>query len=426
MEIKTIKSISSSNNRGENVAGIINNLDKKLDTSVTQFVDGTPTLCNYYAIDKELSTTGVGFNDNAGAYSGAVKYKLIKNFTIYGYEDEKTVDKERVEVLDDVGKMEMISSLILPNTVIPVEGDRLTLAIENHSLLYKVVSVNLGTFTNKPYYKIEFAIDTELPAPDFKVSDLDRLKLITKKFIFHFDNIGTDLSCFLEEDEYKNLIKLQNLRKDLNDEYADFFYNELSNTFLCEMDEEKKDDEEDDGIFGGKFSYFVPLVDLQMEYFPLKVYGTVDAILHHETVNKKKTLMNWKKSNIRRFINRKNNKLLEEGLKVYPYTYIPDINYVRYNIGSYFNNRSFSYVIYDYDQVRENQPPTILRIPEDMKDVFTKYSEDNLKIKEVIEVLENIELDFTREYLIFTPILLVLIDIFIYNLLYVNDHERFY
>ena len=136
--------------------------------------------------------------------------------------------------------------------------------------------------------------------------------------------------------------------------------------------------------------------------------------------------MNWKKSSIRRFITRKNTKLLDEGLSVYPYTYIPDINYIRYNIGSYFNNRSFSYVIYDYEKARENQPPTVLRIPEDMKDIFTKYSEDNLKIKEVIEVLENIELDFTREYLIFTPILLVLLDVFIYNLLYVNDHERFY
>ena len=415
MEIKTIKSFSS--NRGENVAGIINNLDKKLDTSITQFVDGTPTLCNYYAIDKELSTTGVGFNDNAGAYSGAVKYKLIKNFTIYGYEDEKTVDKERVEVLDDVGKIETVSSLILPNTLIPVEGDRLTLAIENHSILYKVVSVNLGTFTNRPYYKIEFAPDSELPNPSFNVSDLERLSLITKKYIFHFDNIGTDLSCFLKEDEYDDLTNLQRLRKDLNDEYAEFFYNEYSNTFLCESEEEDK---------AGVLSYFVPLVDLQMEYFPLKVYENVDAMLAHETVNKKRTLISWKKSSIRKFINRKSNSLIEEGLKVYPYSYIPDLNYNRYNIASYFNNRSFSYIIYDYIEARENQPPTILKVPEDMKDIFVKYSNDNMKIKEVLDLLENIDLDFTREYLIFTPILLVLIDVFIYNLLYVNKHDRFY
>lgn len=413
MEIKTIKSFSS--DRAKNVAGIIKNLDKKLDTSVTQFVDGTPTLCNYYAIDKEKSTTGVGFNDNAGAYSGAVKYKLIKNFTLYGYEDEKTVDKERVEVLDDVGKMETISSLILPNTVIPVEGDRLTLAIENHTLLYKVISVNLGTFTNKPYYKIEFSIDSELPENNFTVADMK--KLVTKEYIFHFDNIGTDLSCFLEEKEYENLIELQRLRKDINDEYVEFFYNELSNTFLCESEEEEKQ---------GVFSYFTTLVDLQMEFFPLKVYETVDAILHHETINKKKAIVSWKKSDIRRFIKRKSNKLLEEGIKTYPYTYIADTNYVRYNIGSYFNNRSYSYVIYDYLPAHENQPATVLKIPEDIKDIFIDYSKDDMKIEKVIEVLENIDLDFTREYLIYIPIMLVLVDVFLYNLLYVNKHDRFY
>lgn len=413
MEIKTIKSFSS--DRAKNVAGIIKNLDKKLDTSVTQFVDGTPTLCNYYAIDKEKSTTGVGFNDNAGAYSGAVKYKLIKNFTLYGYEDEKTVDKEKVEVLDDVGKMETISSLILPNTVIPVEGDRLTLAIENHTLLYKVISVNLGTFTNKPYYKIEFSIDSELPENNFTVADMK--KLVTKEYIFHFDNIGTDLSCFLEEKEYENLIELQRLRKDINDEYVEFFYNELSNTFLCESEEEEKQ---------GVFSYFTTLVDLQMEFFPLKVYETVDAILHHETINKKKSIVSWKKSDIRRFIKRKSNKLLDEGIKTYPYTYIADTNYVRYNIGSYFNNRSYSYVIYDYLPAHENQPATIFKIPEDIKDIFVDYSKDDMKIEKVIEVLENIDLDFTREYLIYIPIMLVLIDVFLYNLLYVNKHDRFY
>lgn len=415
MEIKTIKTYSD--NRSENVAGIINNLDKKLDTSVTQFVDGTPTLCNYYSVDKEVSTTGVGYMDNSGAFSGAVKYKLIKNFTIYGYDEEKTVDKERNEVLDDMGKLEMISSLILPNTVIPVEGDRLTLAIENHTLLYKVVSVNLGTFTNRPYYKIEFTIDTELPNKDFKVSDIERLGLITKKYIFHFDNIGTDLSCFLEEDEYKNLIKLQKIRKDINDEYVEYFYNEMSNTFLCESEDEEK---------VGVYSYFVPLVDLQMEFFPLKVYETVDAILHHETVNSKRTIVSWKQSSIRKFINRKNDKLLEEGIKVYSYTYITNIDFIRYNIGSYFNNKSKSYVIYDYNSIHESQPPTIFHIPEEIKDIFIAYNRDEMNIEKVIEVLEDLELDFTREYLIYIPILLVLIDVFIYNLLYVNKHDRFY
>ena len=157
MEIKSIKNLSGS--RAQSVTNIVQNFEKKLDSKVTEFVENTPIECNYYSIDKTVSTTGPGFNDNAGYYSGAVKYNLIKNFVIYGYDDELHAEK----VLDTMGKPEPITALLLPNTVQACEEDRLTLSIQNHQIIYRVTSVNVGTFHNKPYTKIEYQVDTDLP-----------------------------------------------------------------------------------------------------------------------------------------------------------------------------------------------------------------------------------------------------------------------
>ena len=162
MEIKSIKNLSG--NRAQSVTNIIQNFEKKLDSRVTEFLDNTPIECNYYSIDKISSTTGPGYNDNSGYYSGAVKYNLIKGFIMYGYDDELRAEKENNEILDTFGKPEPIISLLLPNTVQACEEDRLTLAVQNHELIYRVTSVNVGTFHNKPFTKIEYQIDTDLPS----------------------------------------------------------------------------------------------------------------------------------------------------------------------------------------------------------------------------------------------------------------------
>ena len=64
--------------RAQVVADIIRNTENVLDSSVTQFLDATPILCNYLAIDKEATTSNIGTRDDAGAYAGARKYKLIE------------------------------------------------------------------------------------------------------------------------------------------------------------------------------------------------------------------------------------------------------------------------------------------------------------------------------------------------------------
>ena len=420
MEIKSIKNLSGS--RAQSVTNIVQNFEKKLDSKVTEFVENTPIECNYYSIDKTVSTTGPGFNDNAGYYSGAVKYNLIKNFVIYGYDDELHAEKENNEVLDTMGKPEAISALLLPNTVQACEEDRLTLSIQNHQIIYRVTSVNVGTFHNKPYTKIEYQVDTDLPDGIRDGQSIENAKLIKDKFIFQHENVGTDLSVFLKLDTYDKLNTLKQARADLMEMYNDFFYDEMSNTYTVDAGGNL---DEDTGYSYPHREYFPILVDLQMEFLPLSVYD-VDTMLFHETISTGKNTVNWKTSDVRKFIRRKSDNILKEGIATYRYTYVSDIYNNKYNIISYFNNKKYQYDIYDYKPIYQGQEPIYISAPGELETILDLFYQDKLTIDEILETFENIDIDMDSSYLLFIPIFLCIVDIFLYNLLYVNKINRFY
>lgn len=420
MEIKSIKNLSG--NRAQSVTNIIQNFEKKLDSRVTEFLDSTPIECNYYSIDKISSTTGPGYNDNSGFYSGAVKYNLIKGFIMYGYDDELRAEKENNEILDTFGKPEPIISLLLPNTVQACEEDRLTLAIQNHELIYRVTSVNVGTFHNKPFTKIEYQIDTDLPSNIKNGRSIEEAGLVKEKFIYQQENIGTDLGVFLKLDTYDKLNTLREAKKDLMEMYNDFFYEELSNTYTVDA---KGNLDEDSGYTYPHKEYFPILVDLQMEFLPLSVYD-VDAMLFHETISTGKNTINWKTSDVRKFLKRKNDKIITKGIEVYKYTYVPDIYNNKYNIVSYFNNKKYQYDIFDYKPVYTNHKPIFILPPDELTDILNDFYKDSIDIDKLLEAFEEIDIDMNSSYLLFIPIFLCIVDIFLYNLLYVNKINRFY
>lgn len=400
MQIKTIKTAGRS--RADITTTMIKKFNDFLDTSVTQFTQGTPMLVNYYSIDTIRSTTGVGFNDNSGPYSGAIKFKKINNFHIYGYDDVVKAEKEKNEVLDDVGKIETTIALILPHTIKPKEDDRITFAIHNHSIIYKITNVNLGAYSNNPYYKIEYTVDTELPDSNFTVNKLDNT-FVSEEYYFRYENIGTNLTPFIEKDNVDDYNMLLEYKDDLNNMYESIFYNEVSNTFLNEKEP-------------GYFQYIVPLVDIQNEFKPILLYkNKVEAILHHETINIGNRTVNWVKSKIRKLLKRKLKdceSFIEEGITLYKYMYIVDRNNPTYSLVSYFNNHNKSYEIFDYNKFHINSSGESIKVPEEMKDLLIKYGkgEEKITFKELNEVLENYDIDVSLSYLLYTPILIIIIN----------------
>ena len=90
MEIKSIRKYGNNVALPEVVTQITKKTESYLDSSLTKFIDNiSPVITNYYTRDELASVTSVGDNTSFGPYSGATKYKVIKDYIVYGYPEEK-------------------------------------------------------------------------------------------------------------------------------------------------------------------------------------------------------------------------------------------------------------------------------------------------------------------------------------------------
>lgn len=406
MEIKNIKY----DNRAKTTTALIKNTERILDTSVTQFIEGTPIECNYYSIDYEASSTGIGFGDDAGPFSGARKYNLIKNYIMYGYNEVKEMSAEEKEETGIRYSLAENSALHLPYTINPKAGDLLTLHIENNTIFYIVTNAHPTTLHNKPYVKTDWALCEQLPRVHYSHKDMVRDGLIVNEYDFIAENVGTDFTSILKSEFLGDINKLKEKREELNELFNDFFYDEFRNIYTTEVNE-----------YTGLIGYIPLLVDYQMEIKPLYVYG-VNAVLHHETIHNKRTTANWKKSKLRSFILKRDRYILDHGLDFKTWIYMTDTNDPNYKIQSYLNNDK-AYKIYDYgvSESMEN-----IKVPEEYIKVFEMYCNKEMNISNVLKTLEDVDINIDIEYLLYTPVLLSILDIYTAELMIQNKEDRFY
>ena len=422
--------------RAQVVADIIRNTGNVLDSSVTQFLDATPMLCNYLAIDKEATTSNIGTRDDAGAYAGARKYKLIENYVMYGHVDEKSITKDKDEALDIRYNTEEITSLHLPNTIIPMEGDRVVLDINNNNILYKVVRSEPTTFNNKPYYKSVIKLDDSLPSINYNIENMKRDGLISDTFVYNPDTLGTDYSPFIKRGTLIEISKFQDLRHEINTMYNDNFYDVNKNVFLFQS-------------APTKYHYFPMINYLQEEFAPLWDNNGINMILHHETLVKRRYLSTYKKSNIRRFILGRGDNLTTTGSDTtYVYDYTNTYRKDTFKIQSYLNDHN-QYKIHEIVEISASQSifadvndvygytvdesqfevpkltvETPVTIPSDILEILKGFK--TLSIKEINEILEDIDIDYTLNYLYYTPVLLIILDLFLDGVLHDEKRNQFY
>lgn len=404
MEIKSTK-IS---NRAQTATSIIKNTERVLNSSVTQFIDGTPIECNYYSRDYEASSVGLGYRDNSNHFDGGVKYKFIKNYIMYGYNEVKEMTKEEREETGVQYQLAENTSLHLPMTIVPKEGDLITLHIENNQVWYIVSLANQTTFHNKPYIRTEWVVDKTLPHENWSHKDMVSRGLITEELLFIPENVGTEYSAFLQSEFYDKIQKLEDLRIEINSLYVDYFYDEFRNIFTCDLDNAL-----DTRV------YFPIIVDFQMEFKPLYVYD-VNMVLHHETIVNPRSLKNWKKSALRKFIKDRNPSIIEDGHKFNKYIYITNTHQEYYKLCSFLNDDRF-YEVYDYGD------DAVINVPEAYEDIFRKYCNRDLTLKYLLEVLPEVsDLEIDAEYLLYTPVLLAILDVFLKESLVQEKIDRFY
>ena len=416
MEIKSIRKYGNNVALPEVVTQITKKTESYLDSSLTKFIDNiSPVITNYYTRDELASVTSVGDNTSFGPYSGATKYKVIKDYIVYGYPEEKNTTTERNEKEDIKTSVDRMSLLHLPNTIIPVPGDRFTLSLENHQLFYVVIEVDQVTLHNKSFYRADYKLDDNLPETPWTIDHMRKNKLITKELVFIQENLGTNYSPFLEEDFVKKLQKFLQYRYELNEMYNEYFYHEYTNMMVVDKTKEKT----------SAYHYCSIVPDIQMEYFPLKIYDGNDMILYQEAPTNSKTKLAWRKHPVRKFFRKKNKDLLN-GFTVYEYEYFKTVDDPYHKIDTYMNSMN-RYIVYDYiDELRKE--PYEIHLPGEINVILSKwYDNEYESIDELITDLEDFEIeDMTIEWMVGGIILLVVLDKLYDEFTATYKVERFY
>jgi hypothetical protein len=197
-----------------------------INNSFYTFNDKKPTIVTYYNINKEASSLDPGSKisyDNIGEYS-SLRFNKISDFMIYGF--------NRIELqteMDEYGlEAEKISGdcYILPNTIIPTEGDYFQVEhIKDSTWLFIVTDVQQDTLLNgsnayKLSYKLEYDSEDRISK-----NIVGNYKLIEKRE-------GTNVAKIVEvtDLEYAKLLDKQAVM--LKHYFVELFYNKYVQSFI--------------------------------------------------------------------------------------------------------------------------------------------------------------------------------------------------
>lgn len=207
----------------EDVTGIYNTL---IDNPLYQFNDKKPTLCTYYNINKDFSSLDPGSKlqmDNIGSDS-PIRYNRIYDLMLYGF--------NRIELQmnnDDFGlEAEKIEGecYILPNTIIPTEGDYFEVShIKDSTWLFMVKDVQKDTLDNgSNVYKINYKLEY--------LNNID----IQNKIVYNFRYLdvreGTNIAKIVRCEDYDIAKLMDEKAVMLKGYFEELFYNKRVQTFI--------------------------------------------------------------------------------------------------------------------------------------------------------------------------------------------------
>lgn len=211
----------------------IKTIDNMVDASKDKFKnpyyifsDKKPTKVTYYAQNIEKST----LDEASGLYGAHVgtdspfKFNKIKDFLIYGM--------EQINVDIDVGDYGAESSpitgdaIILPNTIIPRDGDFFSVSYVKENLLFKVISASHDTLdTGANIYKIQYSLEL-IDA----IENID--SQVEKTFNFLVTNVGTDFKTIIQSEDLTLVTEVEALIENLIIKFTNIFFDNKLQTFI--------------------------------------------------------------------------------------------------------------------------------------------------------------------------------------------------
>lgn len=188
--------------------------------------DKSNTIVDYYHTCDEKSTLDEGLKtvySQLGDMS-PIRYNVIRDFYLYG-------GFERIELMLENGEFGLetdditSSTIVLPNTIIPVQGDQFSITYLENKYLFEVTTVNVDTLENGAnFYKIDFEFKNK--------NDSNIIDLIETEYEFILDNANnTKLKSIIRSDDYKYCVGIEKVLSRLKEYYKNLFYNTRVQTF---------------------------------------------------------------------------------------------------------------------------------------------------------------------------------------------------
>jgi hypothetical protein len=191
-----------------------------------KFNDSKPSFVTYYNIDKLHSSVDPGSKlqyDNIGEET-PMRFNRIYNFALYG------IDK--IELQSEIGEFGLEDNtiegeaFILPNTIIPYEGDYFEIShVHDSTWLFIVKDVQKDTLDNgSNAYKISYKLEYD---DNSKIQ-----KNIQANYELIEKNEGTNVVVVARCEDVDIARKLDAQATKLKSYYQDLFYNERVQTFI--------------------------------------------------------------------------------------------------------------------------------------------------------------------------------------------------
>lgn len=215
-------------NYKDTIEGISNLYNDIVNNPFYDFNDKKPVLVTYYNINKDYTSLDPGSKlayDNVGGDT-PLRFNRIKNFIVYG------IDK--IELNTEIGEFGLEANpiegdcYIMPNTIVPTEGDYFTMDhIKDSSWLFIVKDVQKDTLDNgsnvyKISYKLEYTNDSRIQ------------ENIVKKFELIETREGTNVISVVEEENIKEAKILTDIASKLKGYFNELFYSKSVQTFIYE------------------------------------------------------------------------------------------------------------------------------------------------------------------------------------------------
>ena len=189
----------------------------KLNNPYYKFNDKKPTEVVYYKQNREKTTLdpATGTNYQHVGQLSPIKFNKINNFVLYGM--------GRIELNYDVGDYGLESgeisgeAVILPNTIIPTQGDFFYVPYITEDVLFKVNHVTPDTLDNgSNFYRIGYNLEL--------VNSREQIEeQVVEEYEFIVQNVGTDFNAFVSSSNYSLVSELESTIDRLLSYYQTFF-----------------------------------------------------------------------------------------------------------------------------------------------------------------------------------------------------------